>query len=285
MTDPGRRRRRAVLLLAPALLVLVVCAAVPIGFLFRVALFPPGALAPLAGGPELDSFAALTRGPFPQAALGTLRLALLTTLLTTLLGFPAALFLSRSRGVSRTIQTVLVLTPLFLSPVVRAYGWTLILGREGLVGAALHAVGLPRAGLVGTEAAVLVGLTELFLPFTILALAASLDRRDPDLSEAARGLGASPLQTFLRVTLPLSAPGLTAGAAFAMAGSLAAVAAPALLGGPGAGSVALQIHELLTISFDWPTAAAASLLLLLAAALPLAAAALAGRRAAGAARA
>ena len=256
-------RRVAALLLLPALVVVAVVAAAPIGLLFRVALYPPGPVAPLSGGPELESFAGLLSAPYPSVALRTLRLSVLTTALVTLLGFPVALFLSRSRGLSRRVQTLLIVSPLLMSVVVRAYGWMLILGRQGFVGETLAALSLPRAGLLHTEAAVLLALTESFLPFMILALAASLDRIDPDLLAAARGPG-SFVRTYLlpRSWCPSPSPGFLAGASFVMVGSLSAYAIPALLGGSAARTFVMEIYELVTISFDWPTAAAASLALL-----------------------
>ena len=140
-----------------------------------------------------------------------------------------------------------------MSVVVRAYGWMLILGRQGFVGETLAALSLPRAGLLHTETAVLLALTESFLPFMILALAASLDRIDPDLLAAARGLGASSARTFFAVVVPLALPGFVAGASFVLVGSLSAYAIPALLGGSAARTFVMEIYELVTISFDWPT--------------------------------
>lgn len=275
--DP-RGRRVAGLLLLPALFVVALVAALPIGLLFRVALYPPGPVAPLVGGPELDSFASLLSAPYPSVAFRTLRLSLLTTVLVTLLGFPVALVLARSRGLSRRVQTLLIISPLLMSVVVRAYGWMLILGRQGFVGETLAALSLPRAGLLHTEAAVLLALTESFLPFMILALAASLDRIDPDLLAAARGLGASPARAFGAVVLPLTLPGFLAGASFVLVGSLSAYAVPSLLGGAAARTFVLEIYELVTISFDWPTAAAASVVLLVFASALLGGAAFLSRR-------
>lgn len=273
-----QRRRAAFWLLIPALAVVGIVAAAPVGILLGVSLFPPGPLAPLEGGPELGSFRALAEAPYPEAALRTVRFALLTTAFTALLGFPAAWTLSRSAGRIRSVLTLLVVAPLLMSIVVRAYGWTLILGRQGFLGETLALLGLPRTGLLHTEAAVLLGLTEAFLPFMILALAAGLDRTDRSLVDAARGLGASPGAAFFRITLPLALPSLVSGAGFVMVGCLAAYATPALLGGSASRTLVLEIYELVTVSFDWPTAAAASLLLLAAASALLAGAAGFSRR-------
>lgn len=272
------RRRVGALLLLPALLAVFAFAAAPIGVLVRLSLFEPGPLAPLEGAASLASFRALAESPYPAVALRTLRLAALTTLFTALLGFPAALVLSRSRGAWRSAQLLIVVSPLLMSIVVRAYGWMLLLGSRGFLGGLREAVGLPRAGLLHTETAVLLALVESFLPFMILALTASLDRIDPRLVEAARSLGASPFRAFSRVTLPLALPGLVAGASFVMVGGLSAYATPALLGGAATRTLVLEIYELVAVTFDWPTAAAASLALLAAASALVAAGALVSRR-------
>ncbi len=261
----GVSRTLAALLLLPALLAIAAVMAVPIGVLIHLALLPPGPLAPLEGGPTLAAFAGLFEDPFPAVMGRTVRLAGLTTLATALLGYPMALLITRSTGLERRIRTLLVVSPLLMSIVVRAYGWVLLLGRQGFLGATLEAFGLERASLLYTETAVVLALTESFLPFMALALVASLDRVEPRLLEAARGLGASPFSTFLRITLPLTLPGLAAGGSFVLVGALSAYATPALLGGAGMRTWVLEIHEQLTLSFDWPTAAAASLLLLAAA--------------------
>ncbi len=267
MDSPGdrRRRRAAALLLLPALAVVGVAAAIPVGVLVRVSLIPPGPLAPLEGGPTLAAFRGLLAAPWAEVAGGTAGLALATTALTVVLAFPAAWVLSRATGSIRSVLTLLVVAPLLMSVVVRAYGWTLILGARGFLGESLAAVGLPRVGLLHTGAGVLIALTEAFLPFMILALTASLDRSDRSLVDAARGLGASPASAFLRVTLPLALPGLVAGAGFVLVGCLSAYATPALLGGSATRTLVLEIYERITIHFDWPAAAAASLVLLAAA--------------------
>ena len=231
--------------------------------LVRLALLEPGPLAPLQGPVSLAAFASLAETPYPEVALRTVRLALLTTLATIGLGFPVAVVLARSRGVWRSIQILVVVSPLLMSVVVRAYGWMLLLGSAGFLGAILEAIGLPRAGLLNTETAVLIALTESFLPFSALAIAASLDRIDPRLLDAARSLGATPASAFFRVVLPLALPGVLAGASFVMIGGLSAFATPALLGGAATRTLVLEIYELVVVIFDWPTAAAASLALLL----------------------
>ncbi len=268
----------AALLLLPALTVVAVAAAVPIGVLLWVSLIPPGPLAPLEGGPTLAAFGGLFDASWAQVAAGTLGLALATTALTTVLAFPAAWVLSRSSGGLRSVLSLLVVAPLLMSVVVRAYGWTLILGSRGFLGESLAALGLPRVGLLHTSAAVLIALTEAFLPFMILALSASLDRSDRSLLDAARGLGASPASAFVRVTLPLALPGLVAGAGFVLVGCLSAYATPALLGGSATRTLVLEIYERITIHFDWPTGAAASLILLVLATALLAATAGFSRR-------
>ncbi len=274
----GFSRTFAALLLLPALLAIAAVMAVPIGVLIHLSLLPPGPLAPLEGGPTLTAFAGLLEDPFPTVMGRTVRLGLLTTFATVLLGYPMALMISRSTGLARRIRTLLVVSPLLMSIVVRAYGWVLLLGRQGFLGTFLETLGFERASLLHTETAIVLALTESFLPFMVLALVASLDRVEPLLLDAARSLGASSISAFLRITLPLTLPGLTAGGSFVLVGTLSAYATPALLGGARARTWVLEIHELLALAFDWPTAAAASLLLLAAAMGVMALAAFYSRR-------
>ena len=148
----------------------------------------------------------------------------------------------------------LVITPLFVSVVVRAYGWVLLLGRRGPVNGLLTVSGLREAPvrLLNTETAVVVGLVEALLPFMVLSLEAVIRRIDPALEEAARGLGASALGAFWRVTLPLSAPGAATGSMLVFMVATGSYATPALLGGSQVRMMVTEIYTQITAVFNWP---------------------------------
>jgi putative spermidine/putrescine transport system permease protein len=260
-----RRSIATPLLLLPATFLFVLFLVLPLLFLVRVSLYPPGPAAPLSGGPSIDSYLALGDTYLAGILLRTLRVAALVTLGCLLLGYPLAIALARASGPWRTVQLLLVISPLFVSVVVRAYGWILLLGNRGVVNGTLTWLGLQErpTRMLNTEGAVIVGLIEALLPFMVLALAAVLQRMDPGLEEAARGLGAGPLGTFWRVTLPLSLPGALAGSLLVFMVTMGSYATPALLGGSQVRLMVTEIYTQVTTVYDWPLGAALSVALLL----------------------
>ena len=175
-----------------------------------------------------------------------------------------SLSLTRTKGFWRTVQLLLIVSPLFVSVVVRAYGWVLLLGNRGVVNTTLVASGITREPLrlLYTEGAVVAALSEALLPFMALSIAAVLDRLQPELEDAARGLGASPITTFRTVTLPLSLPGALSGALLVFMVSMGSYATPTLIGGSRMRVVVTEIVTQATTVFNWPLAASMSLALL-----------------------
>lgn len=257
-------RSRDALLLSPSGLIYLLLLIVPLLLLVRTSLLPPGPSAPLEGPVSIESFTTVVDGYYGTILLRTIRIAALTTFACLLLGYPLALAVTRSRGGWRTLQLLLIVSPLFVSVVVRAYGWILLLGNRGLVNTLLTRAGIvdEPLGLIHTEGAVVVALVEALLPFMALSLVAVLDRLEPELEDAARSLGASPLGTFVHVTLPLSLPGALAGASLVFMVSLGSYATPALVGGARIRVIVTEIYTQATTVFNWPLAASLSLTLL-----------------------
>jgi ABC-type spermidine/putrescine transport system permease subunit I len=191
----------------------------------------------------------------------TLRLGLITTIVCVLLGYPLAYFLARARPRVLAIGLFLLIMPLMVSTVIRLFGWIVILGRKGLVNQTLVALGLEPVKLLYTETAVVVGLVNIFLPFMVLPLMASIERIPPSLEEAAQNLGANWLQTFARVILPLSVPGLISGCLLVYSISISAFVTPALLGNSRERMAAQQIYDEVLVSFNWPSASSLALAL------------------------
>src|SRR5262249_36756725 len=155
--------------------------------------------------------------------------------------------------------------PLMVGIVVRAYGWIIILGRQGVINTALMMTGLIDAplGLLFTPFAVILGLIEVALPFMIMPLVSALEKIDPHVEEAARALGATPWQRFSRVTLPLSMPGIVSGCLFVFSMSLTAYAVPALLGGSKVKTIAGFAYDAMLVGYNWPFGAAIGLFMAL----------------------
>jgi putative spermidine/putrescine transport system permease protein len=201
--------------------------------------------------------------------LTTLKLSGLVTLAALVTGYPVAAHLAKARGRERGVLMLLIVSPLLVSLVIRSFGWVIVLGPKGLVNAVLLALSLVTAPvkLIYTETAVVVGLTHVFYPFMVLAIYSALQNIDAAVVRAARNLGASPAQTFWRVTLPLSVPGIVAGSLIVFALSVSSFVTPTLLGGPWVKVVAYLAWEQNLVVLDWGFAAAISVILLVVTAL------------------
>src|SRR5215467_10453095 len=196
-----------------------------------------------------------------EVLLRTARIAAFVTLLSTLLGYPLAYFLSFHSGARKELLYQLVIVPLWVSYLVRGYAWKTILGSEGVLNGFLQYVHLthePVGFFLYSPFAVVLMLTHIYTPFVFLPIYAALEHIPRPLLEASQDLGASSLQTFRRVILPLSMPGLLAGATFAFVLSLGDFLAPILVGGPSGTMIANVVESLFGAAFDWPLGAAIS---------------------------
>lgn len=209
--------------------------------------------------PTVENYQRLAADFFYLRVLGeTVQLGLIVSILTAALGYPVALVLARSRSRLRPLLTWLVFLPMMVGIVVRAYGWMVILGREGLVNSALLATGLIDAPLrlLYTRTAVVLGLVEVMLPFMVMPLLATLEKIDPRIEEAARACGATRSEAFRKVTLPLSLPGLVSGSLLVFSLSITAYALPALLGGARVKMIAALAYDAMLVGYNWPFGAA-----------------------------
>jgi len=191
--------------------------------------------------------------------------AAVSTLLTLVLAYPVAYVYGELRGIWRTVVLVAIISPLLTSALVRAYAWLVILGgRRGIVNQALLSTGIidEPLRLLNTDLAVLIGMTQIHLPFMILPLLAVLAERDKRLEEASLNLGASRTRTFFKVTVPMSMPAITAGLALVFAVSYTNFIVPQLLGGGSYSTLAVQVYEQTIVVLDWTRGAVLATLLL-----------------------
>jgi ABC-type spermidine/putrescine transport system permease subunit I len=211
----------------------------------------------------IANYADLMDGAFLTVLLRTLRLGLVSTVICVLFGYPLAYFLARAGRRVAMIGVFFLVMPLMVSAVIRTFGWLVILGRKGLVNGVMEAFGLDRLPLLYNETAVVIGLANVFVPFMVLPLMASIERINPALEEAARNLGASWLETFRRVILPLSRPGLISGCLLVYSAAISAFVIPMLMGGARVRVIGRQIYDQLLISYQWPNASAIATLLVI----------------------
>src|SRR6266404_3104091 len=193
----------------------------------------------------------------------TLRLGVITTAVCVVLGYPLAYFLARALPRVQALCLFLLIMPLMVSAVIRIFGWIVILGRKGLVNHALVALGLEPVKLLYTETAVVIGLVNIFVPFMVLPIMASIERISPSLEEAAQNLGADWYRMFRRVILPMSLPGLISGCLLVYSLSISAFVTPALMGNSRERMAAQQIYDEVLVSFNWPSASSLALALVL----------------------
>src|SRR5258708_4984875 len=258
-------KRLAVLaLLLPPLLVFVVFFICPLVYLFHVSLHEASQSELYGATISLATYRAIFDDPFyATIILRTLKTAAIILGFALVIGYVAAVTIARMAPRWRIICLVLLLFPLMVSNVVRAYGWVALLGRRGVLSTALRGAGIIDAPLaiLYTSDAVIIGLLTILLPYMIISVANSLAAIDRSYHEAAQALGAGPVRTFLHVTLPLSSPGIASGMLLVFLLTLSAYVTVTLLGGPQSKMLVSLVYDGV-VAFQWPRAAALAFVLL-----------------------
>lgn len=193
----------------------------------------------------------------------TVELGVVVTILSLILGYPVAFFLARTKSRWQPVLVYLIFVPMMISLVVRAYGWMVLLGYNGVVNSALLGLGLITAPLrlLNSLNAVVLGLVEVLLPFMVVPLLAALKDIEPAVEEAARALGATPREVFLKVTLPLSLPGAISGSLMVFSLTITAYALPALLGGAKVKMISAIAYDAMLVSYNWPFGSAVGIIM------------------------
>jgi spermidine/putrescine transport system permease protein len=240
---------------------------VPYALLFCYSFWSVSASQQIVHSWNLDNYRELLRvNVYGETLFRSMWIAARVMLFSLLLGYPLAYYLSFHAGGRKDLLYQLVIIPLWVSYLVRAYAWKTILGSDGVLNTLLQYVHLtqhPLEFLLYSPFAVVLTLTHIYTPFAFLPIYASLEHIPRNLVEASHDLGASPFQTFWRVIFPLSIPGVLAGATFAFVLSLGDFLAPLLLGGPSGIMISNIVVSLFGAAYNWPLGAAISLCMLL----------------------
>jgi spermidine/putrescine transport system permease protein len=251
----------------PPLLWVTAFLLVPYAILFCYSFWSVSAQQTIVHNWNLQNYVQLIRNPtYLSVLFRSLRIAAAVTLLALLLGYPLAYFLSFHAAKRKDLLYQLVIIPLWASYLVRGYAWKTILGSDGVLNGLLqylHITRHPVEFFLYSPFAVVLTLTHIYTPFTFLPIYASLEHVPRNLIEASHDLGASPWSTFRRVILPLSLPGVLAGATFAFVLTLGDFLAPLLVGGASGIMISNIVVSLFGAAYNWPLGAAISLCMLL----------------------
>ncbi|PWC31474.1 ABC transporter permease [Azospirillum sp. TSO35-2] len=217
------------------------------------------------GGFTLEHYrSVLTDSYYLEIFLRTFRVSALATAICVVIGVPEAYILSRMGNPWRSVFLLVVLAPLLVSVVVRAFGWSMLLGPEGPINAALVALGVGRVRMLYGEGTVIVALVHVMLPFMVIPVWTSLQKLDPAVEQAALSFGASRATAIVRVVAPQILPGILSGSLIVFGLSASAFAIPGLLGGRRLKMVATVVYDQYLSDLNWPMGAAVAVLLLTA---------------------
>jgi putative spermidine/putrescine transport system permease protein len=214
----------------------------------------------------LANYIAFITDPFYLGlVLQSIVFSVAVTVVTLVVSYPIALFIHRADAAWKSLLTIITISPLLVSAVVRTYGWMLILGDQGIINGPLIKLGLidQPFRLINNTTGVFIGLVEILMPYMVLALMAGFGRLDRTFEEAALSLGASRWTTFRRVVVPLTAPGIALGCLLCFVLAVSSFITPKLLGGGRVFLLATEIYDQAIILLNWPLAATMSIIVLL----------------------
>jgi len=241
----------------PALAVLLLVMAVPLGVVVLRSFLEPE--------PGFQNYAWFFDTPINLIVMvRTFKIAAIVTLVCVLVAYPYAFAMSVAGPRVRLLLIMCVLVPFWVSGVVRTLAWVILLQDSGVINRGLLAMGLDKVKLIRTQLGVTIGMTQVLLPFMIMPLYAVMRGIDLRLLQAARSLGAHPVKTFLQVYLPLSLPGVFAGATIVFILSLGFYITPLLLGGPSSTMLSTLVQQQVLSLLNWGRGGAMGVVLLVA---------------------
>jgi putative spermidine/putrescine transport system permease protein len=252
------------LLAVPAFVWLGIFFLIPLILILRLSFYGFSPTGGIQAGFQLNNYIKLfTDTYYLGIYVRTFRISIIVTIACLLIGYPEAYFLTQLQGRIKALVMMIVVSPLLISAVTRTFGWFIMLGNNGVVNNAIIGLGLSETPLklLYSETGIVIGLTHVLVPMMVLSIYASLQRRDQALVRAAESLGASPLIAFLKVTLPLSLPGILAGSVLVFTMAMSAFVTPAVLGGSRVRVVAYLVYEEFLQMLNWPFGAALALVL------------------------
>ncbi len=252
-------------LISPANIYLFVFMILPLILVIILSFLSRGAYGDVEFKFNLTNYTRLFDPLYGKILLYSLGVGLATTVFSILIGYPLAYYIARAPARQRSLLLFLILIPFWTNFIIRIYAWIMILRSGGLLDSFLQWAHITKEplSLMYTPTAVLIGMVYEYLPFMILPLFTSLEKIENSILEAAADLGAPPWKVFLRVTFPLSVPGMIAGTILVFIPAMGMFVIPDLMGGAKTILIGNVIRNQFLTARDWPFGAAASMILML----------------------
>ncbi len=252
-------------LIAPANLYLFIFMILPLLLVIGLSFLSRGEYGQVVFKLNLTNYTRLFEPLYGKILVYSLIVGFMTTAFCIAIGYPLAYYIARAPARQRSLLLFLILLPFWTNFIIRIYAWKMILASGGFLDTALQAIHLTHGplGLLYTPTAVMIGMVYEFLPFMVLPLYTSLEKIENSLLEAAADLGAPPWKAFLRVTLPLSVPGMIAGTILTFIPAMGMFVVPDILGGARTILIGNVIQNQFLTARDWPFGAAASMILMI----------------------
>lgn len=260
-----KKRLDSWLLLLPTLAIFIFFFLLPLFFLFITSFKSFDVASGIENDWTLQNYVKFVTDKFYLGVLWrTVKIALLTSLVAIVISYPVAYQITKAKGRMKNYLTLLVLSPLLISMVIRCYGWVILLSNNGVVNTALLKMGWINKPLtlLYTEFSVVIGMVHVLFPYMVLSIMGSLERIDPSVIRASQNLGASPIRTFFSVVLPLTLPGIFAGSVMVFSLAVSSFVTPAILGGPQVKVMSFLTYEQVATMLNWPYGSAIGFLLI-----------------------
>lgn len=251
------KKRLGLLLLAPGLVLLVVFLVIPLLNIILPTVFEEGF--------SMARYIAFFQDEYYMGIfIRTLRIAIVSAVICTVLGVPTAYYISRCDKKWRSLLVAISIFPLLTNSVVRSFAWINILGRNGIINSLLMGLGIIEEPIkmLYTEFSILIGTVYLFLPLMIVTVVGVMENIDNDMMEAAESLGANRMTGFMKVILPMSLPGILVGGVLVFTGALTAYTTPQLLGGNSNLVLATFIYQRAMTMRDWTGASVIAMIMI-----------------------
>ncbi|MDO5689221.1 MAG: ABC transporter permease [Tissierellia bacterium] len=245
----------------PYLLWLAIFIVVPLLLVFYYSV-TSGSLSEMGVSFSLASYERFFTPQYLKILFKSLRLAFITTVLCLLIGYPMAYFIARTKANIRSTMILLVIIPMWMNFLLRTYSWLTILSKNGIINSFLGLLGLGPVDMLFTEGAVLIGMVYNFLPFMVLPIYSVLAKMELDLEEAAWDLGANHSQTFWKIKLPMSVPGIITGITMVFIPAVSTFEISSLLGGNKVSLIGNVIEQQFRVTGDWHFGSSMSMILM-----------------------